>query len=73
MESTMEEHEPTLEERAAAALAALASLMPTQEEAISGTPLPEWMGAKWLAPLTDPADPQFANSVAEAEAWLGDR
>ena len=63
-------YEPTLEERAADVLSRLAATMPTQEEAVAGVPLPEWMVAKWLRPLTDPADKRFATSVAEAEAWL---
>ena len=69
----MSEPEPTLEDRAAAALATLAATMPTQEEAIAGAPLPVWMTAKWLRALTDPADKKFPQAVAEAEAWLADR
>jgi hypothetical protein len=44
--------------------------MPTQQQAIDGVPLPEWMTADWLPTLTDPGDPRFATSVIKAEAWL---
>jgi hypothetical protein len=44
--------------------------MPTQTEVISGAPLPEWITAKWLPALTDPANKKFAKAVVEAEAWL---
>lgn len=63
-------NEPSLQERAAAALATLATTMPSQAEVIAGDPLPEWMLAPWVASLTDPADPKFPASVAQAEAWL---
>jgi hypothetical protein len=63
-------YEPTLEERAADALNRLSSTMPTQTEVISGAPLPEWITAKWLPALTDPANKKFAKAVVEAEAWL---
>ena len=66
-------NEPTLQERAATALATLAATMPTQAEILAGAPLPEWMGANWLAALTDPDDPRFADSVLKAEAWLATR
>ena len=65
--------EPTLEDRAAAALATLATTMPTRDEILAGDALPEWMTAKWLRPLTDPADKKFPQAVAEAEAWLANR
>ena len=62
--------EPTLEQRAAAALSRLAETMPTTDDALNGTPLPDWMGQPWLAHLTDPTDPQFPDAVTKAEAWL---
>lgn len=62
--------EPTLEERAADALSRLAATMPTHQDVVSGAALPEWMTAKWLPALTDPADKKFATAVVEAEAWL---
>jgi hypothetical protein len=62
--------EPTLQDRAAAALASLATTMPTQADVLAGAPLPEWMGLNWLPYLTDPDDPRFATSVIKAEAWL---
>lgn len=62
--------EPTWEERAATALSRLAETMPTGDEVLNGTALPEWMGQPWLAALTDPADPKFTDSIIKAEAWL---
>lgn len=63
--------EPTWEERAARALATLASTMPTGEEvALDGKPFPEWMSATWLPALTDPQDPKFTEAVMKAEGWL---
>lgn len=45
--------------------------MPAKQEVLDGrAALPEWMAAKWLAALTDPADPKFSKAVTEAEAWL---
>lgn len=68
-----ESTEPTLEERAVTALAALTATAPTQEEALAGAPMPEWIGKKWVSRLTDPADPKFAESIVKAETWLASR
>jgi len=46
--------------------------MPTQTEVLTGAPLPDWMAAKWLPALTDPADPNFLTAITEAEAWLAE-
>jgi hypothetical protein len=65
--------ENTPEERAAEVLATLATLLPGREQVLEGEPLPAWMAAPWLPPLTDPAHPRFIQSVQEAEEWLESR
>ena len=67
----MSDEEPTLEQRAIAAIDALSATFPDPEEvALGRASLPDWMGEPWLGSLTDPADPKFASSVIKAEAWL---
>jgi hypothetical protein len=66
-----EEPEPTLEERAVGALNQLAATYPEAESVVQGdAEVPQWMGEPWLPQLTDPSDPQFADAVIKAEAWL---
>ncbi len=63
----------TLEERAMNALNKLAANYPIAESIAMGeADLPEWMAQPWLPQLTDPSDPEFANAVIKAEAWLQD-
>lgn len=53
------------------ALNKLAEQYPVAEDVARGDiELPEWMGQPWLPQLTDPSDPQFADAVIKAEAWL---
>jgi hypothetical protein len=69
--SELTETEPTFEERAMNALNELAKDYPVAESVARGeVDFPEWMGQPWLPHLTDPSDPEFANAVIKAEAWL---
>ena len=73
METEEITEEPTLEERATMALATLTAEAPSAEEVLAGASFPAWMSQPWLSGLTDPSDPDFANCVIRAEAWLANR
>ena len=67
-----EKEEPTIKDRALAALEALSNVLPTQADLINNQPLPEWLLKPWAARLADLDDPELEQAVEAAERWLSD-